>query len=112
MKAFKATAAAITRLCSAPSVTCTPAPVPPGEQMALQILEARADVIRENLGTESTTSVLVSSVAASSDNPMNFYIALKADFVVMVLYDLTLFIGHWNRGEEFSFVTLTDKLDF
>ena len=79
--------------------------------MALQISEARADVIRDNLGMEYTTSVLDSSVAALSENPMALYIALKATFAVMVLIRLTLFIGHWNRGEVFSFVTLTDKLD-
>ena len=112
-EAFRATAAAITRLCSDPSVTCTPAPAPPGERMALQILEARTDVIRENLGMESTTSVSVSSVDASSENPMAFYIALKATFVVMVLISLTFLIGHWDRGEVFSFVTLNDKqLDY
>ena len=85
---------------------------PPGERMALQILEARADVTRAKLGMESTTSVLVSSVAASSENPMALYIALKETVVVMVLICLTLFIGHWDRGEVFSFVTLTDKLDY
>ena len=77
----------------------------------MQILEARADVIRENLGVESTTSVSVSSVSALSENPMALYIDLKATFAVMVLIRLALFIGHWNRGEVFSFVTLTDKLD-
>ena len=72
--------------------------------MALQVLEARTDVIWDNLGMESTTSVLVRSVAASSENPMALYIALKAAFVVMVLYDLKYFIGHWKRDEVFSFV--------
>ena len=44
---------------------------------------------------------------------MNLYIALKATFVVMVFISLTIFIGHWDRGEVFSFVTLTDKqLDY
>ena len=90
-------------------MTCIPAPDPPGERMALQILKARPDVIRYNLGMESTTSVLVSSVAESSENPMALYIALKATFVVMVLISLTFFIEHWDRGEVFSFVTLTDK---
>ena len=78
--------------------------------MAFQILEARAYVIRDNLGMESTTSVSVSLVAASSENPMALYIALKATFVVMVLIRLTFFIGYWDRGKVFSFVTLTDKL--
>ena len=96
-----ATAAAITRLCSTPYVPCTPAPAYPGEQMALHILEARADVIRYNLGMESMTSVSVSSVAASSDNPMYLFIALKATLVAMVIITLTLFIGHWDRGEVF-----------
>ena len=91
----------------------TPVPAPPGERMALQILEAHADVIRDNLGMESTKSVSVSSVAASSENPMALYIALKATIVLMVLISLTFFIGHWDRGEVFSFVTLTDKqLDY
>ena len=67
------------------------------------------DVIRDNLVMESTTSVSVSSVASSLKNQMAFYIALKANFVVMVLISLTFFIGHWDRGEVFSFVTLTDK---
>ena len=106
------TAAAITKWCSAPPVTCTPAPAPPVEQTALQILEARVDVIRDNLGMESTTSVSVSSVAALLENPMALYIALKANFVVMVLIRLTLFIGNWDRVKVFSFVTLTDKLDY
>ena len=70
------------------------------------------DVIWDDLGMDSTTSVLVSFVAVLSDNPMALYIALKATFVVMVLICLTLFIGHWNKGEVFSFVTLTDKLDY
>ena len=61
---------------------------------------------------DSTTSVLFRSVDASSENPMALYIALKATFIVMVLIRLTLFIGHWYRGEVFSFVTLTDKLDY
>ena len=62
---------------------------------------------------ESTTSVSVSSVAALLENPMVLYIALKATFVVMVLISLKFFIGHWDRGEVFSFVTLTDKqLDY
>ena len=74
---------------------------PPGERMALQILEAYADVIRDNLGMEFTTSVLVRSVAASSKNPIALYIALEATFVVMVLIRLILFIGHWYRGEVF-----------
>ena len=69
-------------------------------------------MIRDNLGMESTTSVLVSSVAASSENPMALYIATKATFVVMILIHLTFFIGHWDRGEVFSFVTLTDKLNY
>ena len=77
---------------------------PPGERTALQILEARVDMIRDNLGMESTTSVSVRLVAVLSENPMTLYIALKAAFVVMVLYNLILFIGHWNRGEVFSFV--------
>ena len=111
-EAFRATVAAITRLCIYPSVTCTPAPAPPGERMVLQILEACADVIRDNLGMESTTSVSVSLVDAPSENPMALYIALKATFVVMVLIRQTLFILHWDRGEVFSFLTLTDKLDY
>ena len=111
-EAFRSTAAAITRLCSATYVTCTSAPAPPGERMDLQILEARADVIRDNLDMKSTTSVLVSSVDALSENPMALYIALKATFVVVILIRLTLFIGHWDRGEVLSFVTLTDKLDY
>ena len=65
-------------------------------------------MIRDNLGMESTTYVSVSSVAASSENPMALYIALKATFVVMVLIRLKCFIGHWDRGEVFLFVTLTD----
>ena len=69
-------------------------------------------MIRDNLGMESTTSVSVSLVAASSKNPMAFYIALKGAFVVMVLICLILFIRHWNRGKVFSFVTLTDKLNY
>ena len=69
-------------------------------------------MIWDNLGMESTTSVSFSPVAASSENPMALYIALKATFVVMVLICLTFFIGHWDRGEMFSFVTLTDKLDY
>ena len=89
-----------------------PAPSPPGERMALQILEARADVIWFNSGMESTTSVSVSLVAALSENLIAFYIAFKATFVVMVLICLTLFFGHWDRGEVLSFVTLTDKLDY
>ena len=93
-------------------MTLALAPAPPGERMALHILEARADVIRYNLGMYSTTSVSVSSVAASSENPMALYIALKVNFVVMVLIRLILFIGHWDRGEVFPFVTLTDKLDY
>ena len=84
-------------------MTCTPAPALHGERMALQILEARADVIRDNLGMESTTSMSVSSVAASLENPMALYIALKSTFVVMVLISLTYFFGHWDRGEVFSF---------
>ena len=89
-----------------------PAPAPSGERMALQILEARTDVIRDNLVMESTTAASVSSVAASSENPMALYIALKATFVVIVFICLTLFNGHWNGGEVISFVTLTDKLDY
>ena len=81
--------------------------------MALQILEARADVIQEYLGMNSMTSVSVSLVAVSLENPMALYIALKATFVFMVLISLTFFIGHWDRGEVFSFITLTDKqLDY
>ena len=64
------------------------------------------------LGMESTTSVSVSSMAASSENPIVLYIAWKATFEVVVLISLTFFIGHWERGEVFSFVTLTDKLDY
>ena len=70
------------------------------------------DVMRDNLGMESTTSVSVSLVDASSDKPIALYIALKATFVVMVLIHLTFFIEHWYRGKVFSFVTLTDKLDY
>ena len=81
--------------------------------MDLQILEARADVIQDNLGMESMASVSVISVDAPSENPIALYIALKATFVVMVLISLTFFIGHWDRGEVFTFVTLTDKqLDY
>ena len=80
--------------------------------MALQILEARADVIRDNLVMESTTSVSVILVAASLDNPMDLYITLKATLVVIILIRPTFFIGHWDRGEVFSSVTLTDKLDY
>ena len=70
-------------------------------------------MIRDNLGMESTTCMSVSSVAASLENPMALYIALKATFVLMVLISLTFFIGHWERDEVFSFVTLTDKqLDY
>ena len=65
-----------------------------------------------NLGMDSTTSVSVSLVDVSSDNPMAFYIALKAIFIFMVIISLTFFIGHWDRVEVFSFVTLTDKLDY
>ena len=46
------------------------------------------------------------------ENPMAMYIALKATFAFMVLIRLKMFIGHWDRGEVFSFVTLTDKLDY
>ena len=66
--------------------------------MAFQILEARVDVIWEDLGMDSTTSVLVSFVAALSYNPMALYIALKATFVVMVLIRLTLFIWTLEQG--------------
>ena len=62
--------------------------------MALHILEVHADVIQDNLGMESTTSVSVSSVNSSSEKPIVFYIALKATFIVMVLIRLTLFIGN------------------
>ena len=101
-KLSRITSARAPKICKAP---------PPRERMALQILGARADVIRDNLGMESTTSVSVSLVAALSETPMALYIALKASLVVMVLIRLTLFIGHWDRGEVFSFVTLTDNLD-
>ena len=81
--------------------------------MALHILDACAHVIQEILGMESMTSVSVSSMSASSEKPMALYIALKETFVVMVLISLTFFIGHWDRGEVFSFVTLPDKqLDY
>ena len=70
------------------------------------------DVIQDNLGMESTTSVSISLVAASSENAMALYITLKATSVVMVLIRLTFFIGHWERVEVFSFVTLTSKLDY
>ena len=71
------------------------------------------DVIRYNLVMESTTSASFRSVATSSENPMALYIALKATFVVMVIISLAFFIVHWDRGEVFSFVTLTDKqLDY
>ena len=70
------------------------------------------DVMQENLVMESTTLVSVSLVAASSDNPMALYIALKATFVVMVLIRLTFFIRRWDRSKVFSFVTLTDKLNY
>ena len=93
-------------------MACTPAPAPPGERMVLQILEARADVILENLEVESTNAVLFNLVAALSEKPMALYIALKTTFVVMVLIRLTLFIGHWDRGEVFLLVTLTDKIDY
>ena len=93
-------------------MTFTPAPAPPVDHMTLQILEAGADVIQDKLGMESTTSVSVSLVAASSEKPMALYIALKATLVVLVLICLTFFIGHCDRGEVFSFVTLTDKLDY
>ena len=43
---------------------------------------------------------------------MDLYIALKETFVVMVFICLTFLIGHWGRGEVFSFVILTDKLDY
>ena len=76
----------------------------------MQILEACTDVIWDNLGMESTISVSVSSVVASLENPMDLYIALKATFFVMVLIHLTFFIGHWDRGKVFSFITLTDEL--
>ena len=70
-------------------------------------------MIRDKLGMESTTSVSVSLVVASSDNPMALYIAFKATFVVMVLIIMTFFIRHWDRGKVFSFVTLNDKqLDY
>ena len=78
----------------------------------MQILEACVDVIQEKLGMDSTNSVSVSLVAASLENPIALYIALKATFVVMVIIHLKFFIGHWDRGEVFSFVTLTDKLDY
>ena len=44
---------------------------------------------------------------------MALYISLKATFVVIVLIRLIFFIGHWDRGEVFSFLTLCDKeLDY
>ena len=93
-------------------MTCTPTPAHPREQMALQISEACADAIWDNLGMESTTSVSAILVDVSSENPMALYIALKANLFVMVLIRLTFFIGHWDRGNVFSFVTITDKLDY
>ena len=42
---------------------------------------------------------------------MVLHIALKAAFVVMVLYNLILFIVHWNSGEVFSSVVNNEMHD-